>query len=82
MVSTIPRPADGLWEEADRLGVRAELILVEDDHAGMSALAELVDDGKLWPTIAETYPLRSAAAAHLAGETGRTTGKMVLVNQE
>src|SRR5690625_1764637 len=82
LVSTIPRPADGLWEAADRLGVRAELMLVEDDHAGMSALAKLVEDGKLWPTIAKTYPLREAAQAHQAGETGRTTGKMVLVNQD
>lgn len=79
MVSTIPRPTQGLWEEVDRLGVRAELILVEADHAGMRAIAELAQDGKLRATIAETYPLREAARAHQAGETGRTTGKMVLV---
>lgn len=79
LVSIIPRAADGLWEEVKRLGVRAELLLVEADFAGMAALANLVEEGKLRAEIAGTYPLRAAAEAHQAGDTGRTTGKMVLV---
>ncbi|MET9871856.1 zinc-binding dehydrogenase, partial [Streptomyces sp. NPDC006386] len=31
-------------------------------------------------TIAGTFPLAAAAEAHAAGDTGRTTGKLVLVN--
>lgn len=79
LVSTIPLAADGLWKEVERHGVRAELMLVEADYAGMSHIAQLAEDGKLEATIAGTYPLTSAAEAHQAGETGRTTGKMVLV---
>jgi NADPH:quinone reductase-like Zn-dependent oxidoreductase len=30
-------------------------------------------------TIAQTFPLSEAARAHAQGETGRTTGKLVLV---
>ena len=81
LVSIIPRAADGLWDEAKRFGVRAELLLVEADFAGMTALANLMAEGKLRAEIAGTYPLRAAAEAHQAGETGRTTGKMVLVTE-
>lgn len=79
MVSTLPLPTRGLWDAVARHGVRAELILVEADQAGMQTLANFAADGALLPHIAETFPLSQAAAAHAAGETGRTVGKMVLV---
>lgn len=78
MVSTVPVAADGLRDEAERLGVRAQLILVEADHGGMQSIAELVESGELRASIAGTYPLREARSAHEAGETNRTTGKLVL----
>ncbi len=78
MVSTVPRAAEGLFERAAELGVRAELILVEADHAGMLAIADLVERGRLRATIAGTFPLYRAAEAHRLGETGRTAGKLVL----
>ncbi|WP_328403266.1 NADP-dependent oxidoreductase [Nocardia sp. NBC_00403] len=70
-------PAD-LAAEADMLGVRAVRMLVEDDHAGMTALAQLAETGALRPTIAGTFPLADAAKAHALGDTGRTVGKLVL----
>ncbi|MFE9638961.1 NADP-dependent oxidoreductase [Nocardiopsis alba] len=79
LVSTIPVAAEGLREEAERLGVRAEIILVESDHAGMRSIGALVRSGRLRATIAGTFPLDEAARAHEAGETGHTTGKLVLV---
>lgn len=82
MVSTVPAPAEGLHERAEGLGVRAELILVEHDHAGMQSIADLVEAGELRASIAETFPLAQAAQAHEAGETNRTAGKLVLVVQE
>lgn len=78
MVSTVPVPAEGLQEKAAELGVRAQCMLVEADHAGMQAIASLVEEGKLRATIAQTFPLAEAARAHEAGETNRTTGKLVL----
>lgn len=78
MVSTVPRAAKGLYAEAGRLGVRAVLIYVEADHAGMQAIADLAEAGKLVPTISQTFPLEQASRAHEAGETQRTTGKIVL----
>lgn len=82
LVSTLPRPAEGLFERAAELGVNAELILVEADHAGMQAVSELAEAGKLRATIAQTFPLADAAKAHEAGETGRTSGKLVLTVDE
>lgn len=82
LVSTVPVAAEGLHDEAARRGVRAELILVEDDHAGMRAIADLVEAGDLRAAIAETFPLAEAARAHEAGETNRTAGKLVLVVDE
>ncbi|WP_132124218.1 NADP-dependent oxidoreductase [Actinocrispum wychmicini] len=79
LVTIKPRAQENLAAEAQALGVRAEALLVEADHAGMTALADLVTRGELRPTIAATFPLAEAAKAHALGETGRTVGKLVLV---
>jgi NADPH:quinone reductase-like Zn-dependent oxidoreductase len=64
--------------EAERLGVRSGFTLVEPDHAGMRAVAGLVETGRLRVEIDTVLPLERAARAHERGETGRTTGKIVL----
>ncbi|MFF0885726.1 NADP-dependent oxidoreductase [Streptomyces sp. NPDC003456] len=80
LVSILPGGSDELYEEAGRLGVRALRMLVDADRGGMEAIADLVESGKLRATIAGTFPLSAAAEAHERGDTGRTTGKLVLVN--
>ena len=52
--------------------------LVEPDHEGLFALSQLVEDGDLRVDVSATFPLEDAAKAHAQGETGRTTGKIVL----
>ncbi|MEU9290158.1 NADP-dependent oxidoreductase [Streptomyces sp. NPDC048275] len=79
VVSILPVGSDELYEEAERLGVRAIRMLVDASHTGMKAIADLVEAGKLRATIAATFPLADAAKAHALGDTGRTTGKLVLV---
>jgi NADPH:quinone reductase-like Zn-dependent oxidoreductase len=64
--------------EAERLGVKAELMLVEYDHQGMTAIADLVTEGRLRPVVAATFPLAEAAKAHELGETRHVAGKLVL----
>jgi NADPH:quinone reductase-like Zn-dependent oxidoreductase len=66
-------------EKAAERGIRLEGMLVEADHAGMRAIAELAEQGRLRPHVEATFPLAEAAEAHTRGETGRTTGKLVLV---
>ncbi|MFG2309191.1 NADP-dependent oxidoreductase [Streptomyces sp. NPDC048566] len=79
VVSIIPVGSDDFYQEAERLGVRAVRMLVDADQAGMRAVAGLVEEGALRATVAQTFPLGEAAKAHALGETGRTTGKLVLV---
>ncbi|MEU9227485.1 NADP-dependent oxidoreductase [Streptomyces massasporeus] len=80
LVSILPGGSDDLYEEAERLGVRALRMLVDADRGGMEAIADLIETGRLRATIAGTFPLAEAAEAHTLGDTGRTTGKLVLLN--
>jgi NADPH:quinone reductase-like Zn-dependent oxidoreductase len=77
-VSILPVGSPDFHEEAERLGVRSLRMLVDASHSGMAAIAALVEAGKLSATIAGTFPLADAAEAHRLGDTGRTTGKLVL----
>jgi NADPH:quinone reductase-like Zn-dependent oxidoreductase len=77
LVSLLPFGSE-VPAEAAKLGVRAEVMLVEHDHAGMTAIADLVTRGELRPVIAATFPLAEAAKAHELGETRHVAGKLVL----
>ncbi|MEU5424625.1 NADP-dependent oxidoreductase [Streptomyces olivoreticuli] len=77
LVSLLPL-ADDVREEARERGVRATRMMVEPDLAGLRALTELVETGRLRTEIAAALPLADAAKAHELGETGRTSGKIVL----
>ncbi|GAA3208142.1 NADP-dependent oxidoreductase [Streptomyces thermocoprophilus] len=79
VVSILPVGSDDFPREAERLGVRAVRMLVDASHSGMREIAALVEEGRLRPEIAGTFPLSEAAEAHRLGDTGRTTGKLVLV---
>jgi NADPH:quinone reductase-like Zn-dependent oxidoreductase len=67
-----------LAEAADRLGVRSVVLVVEPDRVGLSGLIGLVQAGRLRVHVDRVYRLEEAAAAHEAGQSGRTTGKIVL----
>jgi NADPH:quinone reductase-like Zn-dependent oxidoreductase len=78
VVSILPVGSDEFHEEAERLGVRAVRMLVDADRADLRAIVDLVEKGRLRAEIAGTFPLADAAEAHALGDTGRTTGKLVL----
>lgn len=68
----------GQRARAQELGVRVTGLLVEADHAGMAAVADLVERGQLRAHVQEVFPLAEAARAHALGDTGHVTGKLVL----
>ncbi|MFN3339503.1 MAG: NADP-dependent oxidoreductase [Dietzia sp.] len=78
VVSILPVGSDDLFREADELGVRAIRMLVDSSRHDLVSITELVEQGALRARIADVFPLEQAAEAHRLGETGRTTGKMVL----
>ncbi|WP_418960657.1 NADP-dependent oxidoreductase [Streptomyces tritici] len=79
LVVSLASPAEAaLAEEAERLGVRAQFMVVEADGAGMRELAALVASGTLKVRVDTVLPLEDAAKAHELAESGRTTGKLVL----
>ncbi|MGX1545485.1 NADP-dependent oxidoreductase [Streptomyces adustus] len=79
VVSIVPVGGQDYFDEAERLGVRAVRMLVDADRSGMQEIARMAEAGQLKATIAETFPLAETARAHELGETGRTTGKLVLL---
>jgi NADPH:quinone reductase-like Zn-dependent oxidoreductase len=78
LVSLLPMDPDFPADLARQLNVLAVRMLVEPDHAGMSAVAELVERGQLTPRLDSVHLLGNAAEAHRRGETNRTVGKIVL----
>ncbi|MGI5337178.1 NADP-dependent oxidoreductase [Streptomyces sp. CA-181903] len=78
LISILPPNGTFPVKEAEAAGVRAVFMLVEPDHAGLREITSLVEDGRLHVIVDEVFPLEEAARAHTLGETGRTTGKIVL----
>jgi NADPH:quinone reductase-like Zn-dependent oxidoreductase len=78
LVSLLPGTDPDEAAKAAAREVRVETLLVEADRAGMLAVADLVASGALRAHLEAVFPLADAAKAHALGETGRTTGKIVL----
>ncbi|MGW9174769.1 NADP-dependent oxidoreductase [Streptomyces decoyicus] len=78
LVSILPLDDAFPAAQAREARIRAGFLLVEPDRAGLQAVAGLVDSGKLRVNVDTVLPLEEAAKAHTLGETGRTTGKIVL----
>ncbi|MFE6764182.1 NADP-dependent oxidoreductase [Streptomyces sp. NPDC057689] len=78
LVSLLPPDETFPAKKAEAAGVRAVFMLVEPDHSGLREITALVEDGRLRVIVDEVFPLEEAARAHARGETGRTTGKIVL----
>src|SRR5579872_7042540 len=81
LVSIVGLP-DEVAALARQQGKRAVNMLVDADHAGMTAIADLVESGRLRPVVAGAFLLPDAAKAHELGDTGHVAGKLVLVVRE
>ncbi|MCX4824687.1 NADP-dependent oxidoreductase [Streptomyces sp. NBC_01142] len=78
LVSIASPEEDYLAETAREQGLRGGFTIVEPDNGSLKEIAALVEAGKLRVEIDTVLPLEQAAKAHEIGETGRTTGKIVL----
>lgn len=71
-------PGEDVAAEAAARGVRVAAPLVEPDRLALTQIAGLVESNALRPVIDTVLPLADARRAHELGESGRTTGKIVL----
>lgn len=64
--------------KASELGVHAKLISAHTSSELLGTFAHLIDEGQVKVTIAATFPLSEAAAAHQLSESGHGRGRIVL----
>lgn len=83
-VTTAAGPAIVGWSALTTLGrlagyrKRARFVMVKADAAGLESLGRLVEVGRLWPVVAQTFDWTEAARAHELSEAGHARGKLVL----
>lgn len=65
-------------EKAKAKGVNGYFFLVQSNGEDMKHIADLLEKGVLKSTVSKTFPLDQIAEAHLAVESGRTVGKVVV----
>ncbi|MFI9550120.1 NADP-dependent oxidoreductase [Nonomuraea endophytica] len=82
LISILFSHSENMEPAAKARNIRLENLTVEADHAAITAIAKLAGEGLLRVEIDGVLPLEQAAEAHRRGETGRTTGKLVLTVAE
>ena len=75
LVSTLGPPPR---EKAEQQAVRAAGFMATPNAAELATIGRLIDDGKVRPFIAATFPFSEAAAAEEQLEHGHVRGKIVL----
>jgi len=65
-------------EVAAEFDVRGEGLSVRPDSTELTAIAELIDEGRIKPAVTAVFPLAEAAKAHALLESGQARGKVVL----
>ncbi|WP_433442204.1 NADP-dependent oxidoreductase [Nonomuraea sp. CA-141351] len=78
IVTVAPGQAPELSRLAYERGVRVADYLVEPDHAALSEIAALLQQGTVRTVVDRTFTLSDIAEAHRVGERGHTAGKIVL----
>ncbi|MFF1695802.1 NADP-dependent oxidoreductase [Streptomyces sp. NPDC058257] len=78
LISILEHQDRELAARVEAAGRRFAGVMVEPDSAGLEALAELIDAGRVRPYVEETFPLAEAGKAHELVAAGHVQGKIVL----
>jgi NADPH:quinone reductase-like Zn-dependent oxidoreductase len=70
---------DANKEKAKAKGIFGKPMMVQSSGEDMQHIAQLLGDGVLRAEISKVFPFAQMADAHLAIESGRTRGKIVVV---
>lgn len=78
-IVSLPTPAsDEIQEEAKKLNVSVEFVLVQSNGEDMHKLKEMLKNRTLKAHVSKTFPFSDMGKAHTELETGRTVGKIVV----
>ena len=72
--------SEQVTEKAKAKGIRGAFILVQSNGEDMKTLADLLSQGKLRSHVSQTFAFADMDKAHLQVESGRTVGKIVVIN--
>ncbi len=75
LVTVVAPPSTEL---ADKYEVKADFFIVRPDGGQLAQLAAMVDDGRLRPVVAQTFPLSAGRQAFEAAARKHKPGKFVL----
>ena len=79
-IVSIPSSANaGVQEKAKAKGIFGVTMMVQSSGEDMQHIAQLVGDGTLRAEVSKVFPFGQMAEAHLAVETGKTRGKVVVI---
>ena len=77
---SIPSSANaGVQEKAKAKGIFGATMMVQSSGEDMQHIAQLLGDGALRAEVSKVFPFEQMAEAHLAVETGKTRGKVVVI---
>ena len=65
--------------QAEQYGVKAVWFFLEPDGKKLQALGQLFDEGRMKPTVGQTFLLRHIPQAHAVSQSGHTVGKLGIV---
>jgi NADPH:quinone reductase-like Zn-dependent oxidoreductase len=71
--------SDAIKEKAKAKGIFGMAMGVQSSGEDMQHIAQLLGDGALRAEVSKVFPFEQMAEAHLAVETGKTRGKVVVI---
>jgi NADPH:quinone reductase-like Zn-dependent oxidoreductase len=78
IISLLPMISEEVIEKAKEKNVRIFYSLVKSNEADIQSIAKLLETGAIKSRISKTFPFDKMGEAHLAMESGKTVGKIIV----
>ena len=78
IISLLPMISEEVIEKAKEKNVKIFYSLVKSNEADIQSIAKLLETGAIKSRISKTFPFGKMGEAHLAMESGKTVGKVIV----
>ena len=78
IISLLPMISEEVIEKAKEKNVKIFYSLVKSNEADIQSIAKLLETGAIKSRISKTFPFGKMGEAHLAMESGKTVGKIIV----